>query len=40
MRYLYIDVDTLLPLHRGCYHRNITPNIDKLGDVYGNTQKM
>ncbi|MCA8090089.1 sulfatase-like hydrolase/transferase [Burkholderia anthina] len=32
MRLLYIDVDTLRPDHLGCYgyHRNTSPNIDKL----------
>ncbi|MCR9260302.1 MAG: sulfatase-like hydrolase/transferase [Pseudomonadaceae bacterium] len=32
MRILYIDIDTLRPDHLGCYgyHRNTSPNIDKL----------
>ncbi|WP_416051553.1 sulfatase [Cupriavidus basilensis] len=32
MRLLYIDIDTLRPDHLGCYgyHRNTSPNIDKL----------
>ena len=32
MRILYIDVDTLRPDHLGCYgyHRNTSPNIDKI----------
>ncbi|MFI4912677.1 MAG: sulfatase [Sedimentisphaeraceae bacterium JB056] len=32
MRILYIDIDTLRPDHLGCYgyHRNTSPNIDKI----------
>ena len=32
MRILYIDIDTLRPDHLGCYgyHRNTSPNIDRL----------
>lgn len=32
MRLIYIDIDTLRPDHLGCYgyHRNTSPNIDKL----------
>ncbi|MCD6286823.1 MAG: sulfatase-like hydrolase/transferase, partial [Anaerolineae bacterium] len=32
MRMLYIDIDTLRPDHLGCYgyHRNTTPNIDRI----------
>ena len=32
MRILYVDIDTLRPDHLGCYgyHRNTSPNIDKL----------
>jgi choline-sulfatase len=34
MRILYLDLDTLRPDHLGCYgyHRNTSPNIDKLAD--------
>ena len=32
MRILFIDIDTLRPDHLGCYgyHRNTSPNIDRL----------
>ena len=32
MRVLFIDIDTLRPDHMGCYgyHRNTTPNMDKV----------
>ena len=32
MRVLYLDIDTLRPDHLGCYgyHRNTSPNIDRL----------
>ena len=41
MRILYLDLDTLRPDHLGCYgyHRNTSPNIDKIaseGVVYTN----
>lgn len=34
MRVLYYDIDTLRPDHLGCYgyHRNTSPNIDKVAD--------
>ncbi len=34
MRILYYDIDTLRPDHLGCYgyHRNTSPNIDKIAD--------
>jgi arylsulfatase A-like enzyme len=34
MRILYIDIDTLRPDHLGCYgyHRNTSPNIDKIAE--------
>jgi len=34
MRILYIDIDSLRPDHLGCYgyHRNTSPNIDKLAE--------
>lgn len=34
MRIIYIDIDTLRADHLGCYgyHRNTTPNIDKIAD--------
>ncbi|MDO8682583.1 MAG: sulfatase [Armatimonadota bacterium] len=34
MRVLYIDIDTLRPDHLGCYgyHRNTSPNIDKIAE--------
>ncbi len=35
MRVLFIDIDTLRPDHMGCYgyHRNTTPNIDKIAEA-------
>ena len=41
MRILYLDIDTLRPDHLGCYgyHRNTSPNIDKIaheGIIYTN----
>ena len=32
MNILYIDIDSLRPDHMGCYgyHRNTTPNLDKI----------
>ncbi len=34
MRILYVDIDTLRPDHMGCYgyHRNTTPNLDKIAE--------
>ena len=34
MRIIYFDIDTLRPDHLGCYgyHRNTSPNIDKVAE--------
>jgi glucan phosphoethanolaminetransferase (alkaline phosphatase superfamily) len=34
MKILYIDIDSLRPDHLGChgYHRNTSPNIDRLAE--------
>lgn len=34
MRFIYLDIDSLRPDHMGCYgyHRNTTPNIDKIAE--------
>lgn len=41
MRIIYFDIDTLRPDHLGCYgyHRNTSPNIDKIaneGSIFTN----
>ena len=39
MRIIYFDIDTLRPDHLGCYgyHRNTSPNIDKIANVSAGT---